>query len=359
MTESSGGLQSIEPEATPRKGINWGRDLLLILMLVAAGAWIAWKAGVFHAKPKIAILTSTEDVYWDRLFLGGETAARYFDAQVTQVRCPADEGKQSQKIRDLLAEGIDGVIVSPVNPDAQTSLLNEVAAKIPLITVDSDSPKSNRVAFIGTNNYDAGRQCAELVKDALPDGGEIIVCVGSVENDNGRSRRQALFDALLDRSKDSAQALDPLDAPLKAGKFTILTTLIDGGDPAKAKSMAIDAMQKHPEVKCFVALWSYNTPALLEALKQTGKLGQIKIVGFDDLEPTLAGVEAGQVYATLVQDQYNMGFDSVMMMCATLQRSNAADSRPRKATLTCTPLFNAEDVKMFRSDRDKSLPAAK
>ena len=55
-----------------------------------------------------------------------------------------------------------------MKPEAQTALFNEVAGKIPLITVDSDSPKSNRIAFIGTNNYEAGRQIADLLKQALP-----------------------------------------------------------------------------------------------------------------------------------------------------------------------------------------------
>jgi ribose transport system substrate-binding protein len=358
MTESSES-QSLASPPAPRKGVNWLRDLVIILILIAAGVAVAYNAGMFHPQPKIAIITSTEDVYWDRLFEGGETAAKYFDAQLTTVKCSSDEAKQSQTIRDLLSQGVGGLIVSPVHPEAQTALLNEVAGKIPLITVDSDSPKSNRIAFIGTNNYEAGRQAADLVKDALPDGGELIVCVGSIDNDNGRSRRQAVYDALLDRAKDAQTQTDPVDQPVKAGKYTILASLIDGGDPAKAKSMAMDALKKNPNVKLFVGLWSYNTPALLDALKEAKQLGKIKIVGFDDLDATLAGVEAGNVFGTLVQDQYNMGFDSVMLMCAHLQKSNAADSRPRKATLTCTALMNAADVKMFRSDREKSASDAK
>ena len=59
---------------------------------------------------------------WDRLFQGGESAAKYFDAQVTPIRCPTDDALQSQKIRDLVAQGIDGIIVSPVKPEAQTPL---------------------------------------------------------------------------------------------------------------------------------------------------------------------------------------------------------------------------------------------
>lgn len=333
---------------------GFGVTILLLLVVLLAAGLFAWKSGLLRSKPKVAIVTSTEDVYWDRLFQGGEAAAKYFDAEVKTVRCKADEKLQSQMLRDLVASGIDGLIVSPTAPEAQLSLLNEIAGKVPLITVDSDSPKANRIAFIGTNNYEAGKQCADLLVDALPDGGEVALCVGSVENDNGKSRRDGILDALLQRQRDASRAADPLDAPIQAGKYTIVATLIDGGDPAKAASLAADVIKKHPNLKCFMGLWSYNVPTLLDTLKQNGKLGQIKIVGFDDLEPTLAGVEAGNVAGTLVQDQYNMGFDSVMLMCATLNHSPTANIPTRKANLTCTALLNADDVKLFREDRGRA-----
>jgi ribose transport system substrate-binding protein len=336
----------------PRKRINWVRDAIIVLTIAMVGVGMAWKAGALRSKTRIAIITSTQDVYWDRLFQGGESAARYFDAEVSTIRCPTDEAVQSQKIRDLVSQGIDGIIVSPVKPDSQTPLFNEVAAKIPLITVDSDAPKSHRIAFIGTNNYEAGRQMADLLKAALPNGGQIMICVGSVESDNGKSRRDGLLDALGDRARDDSRTPEPVDQKISAGKFTVLQTLIDGADPAKAKSLAVGALKSNSDLAGFACLWSYSTPAVLEALKETAKVGKVKVVGFDDLEPTLAGVEAGNVFGTLVQDQYNMGFDSVMVMSATIQHSNAVDSRPRKASLTCTALMNAQDVQMFRADRD-------
>src|SRR5581483_4261874 len=226
--------------ARPRAKAHWGRDLALIVLVGLACLAIAWRSGAVHSKPKIAILTSTEDVYWDRLFQGADSGAAYFDAQITKVRCPTDDAVQTQKIRDLMAQGVDGIIVSPVKPEAQTALFNEVAAKMPLITVDSDSPKSNRIAFIGTNNYEAGRQCGDLIRSALPDGGQVVLCVGSVESDNGRQRRQGLIDNLLDRPKDDSAAMDPIDKSVGTGKYTVVATLLDGADPGKAKSLAVD-----------------------------------------------------------------------------------------------------------------------
>ena len=81
---------------------------------------------------------------------------------------------QKRIMEGLLAKGIDGIAVSPVDAENQTTFLNEVAENSKLITQDADAPASKRIAYIGTNNYKAGRALGQLVKDALPDGGEVI-----------------------------------------------------------------------------------------------------------------------------------------------------------------------------------------
>jgi ribose transport system substrate-binding protein len=58
------------------------------------------------------------------------------------------------------------------------------------------------------SNYDAGRMCGELVKEAMPGGGSVMIFVGRVEQDNARLRRQGVIDELLDRSHDPTR-FDP------------------------------------------------------------------------------------------------------------------------------------------------------
>ena len=50
--------------------------------------------------------------------------------------------------------------------------------------MDADAPDSNRKVFVGVDNYDAGRMCGQLVKEALPEGGEVVIFVGRMEQDN-------------------------------------------------------------------------------------------------------------------------------------------------------------------------------
>ena len=53
---------------------------------------------------------------------------------------------------------------------------------------------------------------------------------------------------------------------------------------------------------------------MLKALEQAGKLGQVKVVGFDNHPETLAGIEDGHVAATIVQDQFGCGFHTVRIL---------------------------------------------
>jgi ribose transport system substrate-binding protein len=108
--------------------------------------------------------------------------------------------------------------------------------------------------------------------------------------------------------------MDPVDGVLrdeKKSKYTIVATLIDGIDSTRATAMAAEALSKYPNAKCFVGLFAYNTPSILKALAAADKLGKVRVVGFDANEGTLEAIEAGHVEATIMQDAYGIGFQTV------------------------------------------------
>src|SRR5205823_7914992 len=182
-----------------------------------------------------------------------------------------------------LAKGVDGIAISPNNPQAQAALLDEAAEKTVLITFDSDAPNSKRRLFVGTDDYAAGGWAAEEVKDVLPDGGAVIISVGSLDTVNGRDRRQGVIDTLLGRSFDRTRTRDPVDAPLKGPKYSIVATVLDGADIAKGKTLIADTLRAHAETKCIVALWSYSAQVALGGIEQSGNTGgKIKVIAFDE-----------------------------------------------------------------------------
>jgi len=121
---------------------------------------------------------------------------------------------QKRMIEDLITRGVQGIAVSPIDAENQVGLLNQAAEKTRLITHDSDAPKANRLVYIGMDNYTAGRMCGELIREALPKGGKVMLFIGRLEQDNARLRRQGVIDALLGRSADSSR-FDPADKVLE------------------------------------------------------------------------------------------------------------------------------------------------
>ncbi|MCH2603339.1 MAG: substrate-binding domain-containing protein, partial [Pedosphaera sp.] len=104
---------------------------------------------------------------------------------------------------------IDGIAGTPNQPANQTELLNQAADKTTLITHDSDAPNSKRQVYIGMSNYDAGRLCGKLVKEALPKGGKIMIFIGRLEQDNAKLRRQGVIDEILGRDHNPKRYDDP------------------------------------------------------------------------------------------------------------------------------------------------------
>ena len=87
----------------------------------------------------------------------------------------------------------------------------------------------------------------------------------------------------------------------------------DGVDFAKAKSNVQDALAKGG-IDCLVGLYSYNTPQIYSAVKEAGKSGKVKVVGFDEDPQTLRGIADGTVQSTIVQQPYEFGYQSMTDM---------------------------------------------
>jgi len=234
---------------------------------------------------------------------------------------------QKRIMESLLAKGVDGIAISPIDAENQTQFLNDAAKNTKLITHDADAPKSDRLVYIGTNNYMAGRALGKLVKEALPEGGEVFIFVGRLEQLNARQRRQGVIDELLDRTvqKLGSVKFDPEDArnlTAEGSNYTILETRTDNFDKAAAKRNAETAITNHQNLKCMVGLFAYNPPACIDAIKEAGKAGEIKVCGFDEQDALLQAIKDGTAHGTISQQPWEYGYESVKMLKNILEGKN-------------------------------------
>ena len=170
-----------------------------------------------------------------------------------------------------------------------------------LFTTDSDAPESNRVLYIGTDNVAAGEQAGELIKKALPDGGKIMLFVGTMGAANARER------------------VEGIRKVLEGTKVEIVDIRTDEVDFARAKRNVEDTLTTYPDIDGLVGLWSYNTPQIVEAVRAAGKEGQVKIIGFDEDPVTLRGIADGIIEATVVQQPYEFGYQSMKLLARYIE----------------------------------------
>ncbi|WP_291176923.1 sugar-binding protein [Gimesia sp.] len=268
-----------------------------------------------NGKKTVAFVTNGVDPFWVIAQRGAEKAGEDLDVNVEVRMPPQGVADQKRMVQELLAQNVDGIAISPIDPENQNELLKEIAARSILITQDSDAPESPRQCYIGMDNYTAGRMCGELVKEALPDGGEVMLFVGRLGQANARQRRQGVIDELMDRSHDGSRYDKPGEV-IKNDKYSILDTRTDDFDHPQAKANAEDAIANHPNLKCMVGLFAYNPPLCLEAIRDAGKLKEIKVVSFDENEASLQGIMDGTVVGTVVQNPYQYGYESVRVLKA-------------------------------------------
>ena len=282
--------------------MNFLRILLVCFLSGLTGLLILACSRTGEKKTKLAFVTNNASDFWTIARKGVEQADSELPNVDVEFRIPADGTAAEQKriVDDLLAKGIAGIAISPVDPDNQVQLINDVAKQALVVTQDSDAPQSARAFYIGTDNRAAGRQAGELIKEALPQGGKIMIFVGKIDARNAQERYQGIKDAL------------------QGSKIEIIDVRTDDTDRVRAKSNASDTLVKYSDVAALVGLWSYNGPAILNAVKDAGKVGQVKIVCFDEEDETLAGVKSGAIFATVVQQPYEFGYQSVQLMAKVL-----------------------------------------
>ncbi len=286
----------------------------------------------------VAFITNTTSNFWTIARKGCEKADSEL-ADVTVAFKTTNTGavdEQNRLIRDTLnIDEADAIAISPVDPVGQKSVLNEAARRALVITHDSDAPDTERVLYLGADNRAAGRQAGELIKEALPQGGKIMVFVGRQEALNAQERFAGLKESL------------------QGSKIEIIDLVTDDANQSRARENAYKVLKQYPDIAGMVGLWSYNGPAILQALRPEGPL-TVKIVCFDDEPETLAAIKEGSIFGTVAQQPFEYGYQSVLA-AAKILRGDRSAVPDNKTILIPTVVIRRKDVDEYSKKLNQLL----
>ena len=170
---------------------------LLCAAVAVAGIGTGCEDQSAPSEPFFAFVTNNPSDFWKIAAKGVAKAESEFGVKC-EVRMPSTNStaEQSEIIETLLARGVTGIAISLIDPVHQIDVLNRACERTHVICHDSDAPNSKRICYVGTNNVAAGREAGNLVKEVLPNGGKIMLFVGTLDAQNARERKAGLLEAI-------------------------------------------------------------------------------------------------------------------------------------------------------------------
>jgi len=248
----------------------------------------------------IAIIPKIDNAIFDQVKQSAFETAKELGIVVTwEAPTSIDGKKQKELIENLIHYKVDGILISCNDADMLKIPINEaIKAGIKVGTFDSDSPKSDRIFYVGTDNKKAGKVCAEtmmsLYKKAKKEPNQIVILSGGVSADN-MTERLSGFRSVFDKAK-------------------IAEILYSYEMPDYGEELLTYHLNRNKRINGVQMIWGVPVLAGVDSVPAMSKFmkgGGISVF-FDVSRPLLKYIKKHPNCATMKQDFHSMGHDGVL-----------------------------------------------
>ncbi len=300
--------------APKRRWLYVSLFLLIVLVVIAARlASTKQRSSSVHHVLTIAVVPKLIHPYFEPARKGAEEEGRRLGINILwQAPLTSDPAYQAQIMEDLITRRVDAIAVSPVDDRALLPYLERAKKEgIPVLTWDADcSDKSLRIAYVGTDNEEAGRIAGAEVRRLM------------------HGRKKVLY-AIMTGSLGAAnlnQRVDGFEDVLHKGGNFVRATLEASDDNAdRALAQAESILSGYPNINLIFASTGTGTPQAAKAVKEAGLTKQVMVVGFDALDDTLRSVRDGSARFIVAQRPHTMGTLAVRYLYQYLQGGQLPD----------------------------------
>jgi ribose transport system substrate-binding protein len=228
--------------------------------------------------------------------IGAEREAKKLGVEVIW-RGPesTDEIRQKEILESFIAQRVDGIAISCLNGDLLTDAIDRaVADGIPVVTWDSDAPKSKRQAFYGVNDIEGGRALGDGLANLLGGTGKVAILT-ALGADNLQKRLEGARAAL---------ALHP--------GITVVEEFDVKDDAVRVAEIIASATQRYPDLDGWLSVGGW--PVFVRNALDPVDPEKTKVVAFDTIPPAPDLLRAGKVQLLIGQKYFGWGEESVKLL---------------------------------------------
>jgi ribose transport system substrate-binding protein len=272
---------------------------------VAAGLALAACGGSSNAPApggqqrfRFAVIPKSLDIpVFNYAKIGAERKAKEFGNVDILWNAPAtaDQLKQKEILESAITQKVDGIAISCTNGDFLTETINKaVDAGIPVVTWDSDAPKSKRAAFYGVDDFASGKIMGEQAVELLNGKGTIAI-ITSMGATNLQRRLDGMKEALA-----------------KAPEIKIVETFDIHEDSVRTVELIAAGTKRYPDLSAWLSTGGW--PVFTRNATEPVDPAKTKFISFDTIQPALDLLREGKVTVLLGQKYFGWGSEPVQIL---------------------------------------------
>ena len=220
-----------------------------------------------------------------------------------------DREQQIQVVENFIAQRIDGMVLAPLDNRALVAPTERaIRAKVPVVIIDSALKSEMPASYISTDNFNGGQLGAAHLAKILNGKGSVILLRYQVGSASTEEREAGFMDEIRKHS----------------GIKVISQDQYAGATRDSAYKAAQNLFNRYKDVDGIFCPCEPVTIGVLMALKDIGKTGAVKLMGFDSGTQSVEGLKNGSVQGLVVQNPLKMGYLGVMTMVDHINKKKVA-----------------------------------
>ncbi len=277
--------------------MNARNTLVRALALVAAiAACPSPNIYASDAKPKVAlVMKSLANEFFQTMEEGAKAHqkqhASEYDLIANGIKDETDTAAQIKIIQQMIAEKVDAIVLAPADSKALVPVVKQAVDKgVLVVNIDNKldagalKEKGLTVPFVGPDNRMGARLVGTYLAKQLKAGDKVGILEGVSTTFNAQQRTAGFQDAM--------KAVGAIVVGVQSGQWQM----------EQGNTVASAMLREHPDLKALLCGNDNMALGAVAAVKTAGKTGQVKVVGYDNIDAVKALLKEGKLLATA--DQY-------------------------------------------------------
>lgn len=271
--------------------------------------------------------------FWNAIHAGAVKAGRELGAEIIWKGPHKEDDREGQivVVEDMIARGVDGIVLAPLDDQALVRPVREAAAEgIPVVIIDSPLNGSDHISYIATDNYKGGVLAAQHLGKLLGGRGRIFLIRCHEGSASSTLREQGFYETI----QKACPEIEFLAKDIYAGVTT-----------ESAYQALENLLSRFADVDGIFCPNESTTFGGLRALQDKGLAGRVKFVGFDSSQKLVDGLRQGHIHGLVLQNPFNMGYLGVKTIVAHIRGEKVAGQIDTGETLVTPENMDQPEIR--------------